>query len=456
MSMRIVIIGAGEVGFHIADVLSKEGNDVIVIDRNEEHLKNISDSLDVQTILGSGSSPEIMHRARIDHADLLVAVTDSDETNMISCLLASTQSRIPRRIARIRNPELSSNSLLLDKDHLNIDLCINPEREAAHDVIHLLDYPGAAEVFSFAEGRIILLGFKIDENFTERGKRLFELRQMHSDVKVLVTSLIREDRLIAATGNTQVLLHDYLLAVADTKDARRVLEIFGRNTEIPRRVIISGGGNMGLLLAEQIESKGLTVKIIEKNRERCDYLAGRLKKTIILHGNGTSQELLQQENIEGTDFFLAVTNDEEANILGSLLAKKMGARNVISLISRIDYIPLVSQAGIDGVINPRNAAIGRILHFIRQGKIVSATPLRDEKAEAFEFIALETSEIITRPLKDLKLPEGVIVGAFVRGKETIIPGGDSTVLPGDHVIIFTPRSAIPQLEKFLTVKLEYF
>lgn len=454
--MRIIIIGAGEVGFHIADVLSAEGNDVIVIDKNEEHLNNISERLDVQTILGSGSSPEILRKARVSHADLLVAVTDSDETNMVACFLASAQSRIPIRIARIRNQELSDTTFLLGKEHLNIDLCINPEREAVHNVIDLLDYQGASEVFSFAEGRIKLLGFTIDNNFTAKGKKLWELRALHPEVKILVTSIIRRDKYITPTGESEIGMGDYIFAVTEGKDARRVLGIFGKEADPPRRVMISGGGNMGLLLAREIEKKGLALKVIEKKRERCEYLAATLSNTIILHGDGTSQELLAQENIEGVDFFIAVTNDEEANILGALLAKKMGAKKVISLIGRIDYIPLVHQTGIDGVINPRSAAISRILHFIRRGKIVSVTPLRDEKAEVFEFIALETSDIIDRPLKEVHLPKGVIVGAIVRDGEVIIPGGDSYILPGDHVIIFTPRSAVPQLERFLTVKLEYF
>lgn len=456
MDMRIIIIGAGEVGFHVAHMLSNEGKDVVVIDRDEARLAHISESLDVETIVGSGSSPEILRKARIDQADMLVALTDSDETNMIACLLASTQSRVPLRIARIRNPELSSNPLLLDKNHLNIDLCINPEREAANNVLNLLEYPGAAEIFSFAEGRVKLLGFTIDKPFPDAGVRLREFRQRCREVKVLIAAIIRKDKLIAPTGDAEILLHDYVFVVTETSQVRKVLGVFGKDTGLPRRVIIVGGGAMGLLLAELIEKKNITTRVIEKSKERCEILASRLDKAIILHGDGTSQDLLRQENIEGTDFFIAVTNDEEANILGALLAKQLGAKKVISLIGRMDYIPLVSAAGIDGVINPRGAAIGRILHFFRKGKIISATPLRDEKIEAFEFIALETSDIINRSFKNMKLPKGAIVGAIVRDAEVIIPDGDSMILSGDHVIIFTPRSSLAQIEKLLTVKLEYF
>jgi len=454
--MRIIIIGAGEIGFHIAQTLSLEGKDVVVIDRDEQRLSNISDSLDVQTIHGSGSSTEILRKARLNHADMVVALTDSDETNMIACLLASTQSQIPLRIARIRNPELSSNALLLDKNHLNIDLCINPELEAAKNVMGLIEYPGASEIFSFAEGKIKLLGFSIDEKYAHSGKKIWELRQKYRDVKVLISSIIRNNELIVPSGESLIFPHDYIFIATETSAVRKVLGIFGKDTGTPRRVIISGGGAMGLMLAELIEKKEITTRVIEKSKERCEFLASRLDKAIILHGDGTSQELLKQENIQGTDFFMAVTNDEEANILGALLAKQLGAKKVISLISRMDYIPLVTAAGIDGVINPRGAAISRMLHFFRRGKIISATQLRDEKMEAFEFIAMETSDIINQPFKDIHFPKGAIVGAIARGDEVIIPDGNSVIIPGDHVIIFTPRSALAQVEKLLMVKLEYF
>lgn len=454
--MKAIIIGAGEVGYHIAGSLSREGIDVIVIDRNEERLREVSDLLDVQTIVGSGSSPEILKKADMAHTDMMIAVTNSDETNMIACLLASTQSRIPIRIARIRNPELNGDSLLFNREYLNIDLCINPEREAVDHMMDILEFPGASEVFSFAGGRIRLLGFSIDAYAAVVGKRLSELRAMTPGIKVLITAMVRNEKFIVPSGNSVIEEGDYLLAVADTVKVRELLQFFGKQTERPHRIIIIGGGDTGLMFAQAIEKKGISVKLIEKKRDKCEQLASLLEKTVVLHGDGTSQDLLREENIQDTDFFIAVTNDEEANILGALLAKQLGARKVISLIKRVDYIPLVAKVGIDGVINPRHAAIRRILHFIRKGKIISVTPLRDEKAEAFEFIALETSEITNRPFKEIPFPRGTIVGAIVRGAEIIIPDGESVIMPGDHVVIFTPHAAIAQLEKLLTVKLEYF
>ncbi len=455
-ALKVVVIGAGEVGFHIAQILSQEGSDVIIVDKNEERLRFIAENLDVQTILGSGSSPEILRAARTGQADMVVAVTDSDETNMIACLLASTQSRVPIRIARIRNPELSDDSILFDRNHLNIDLRINPEREAVQQVVNLLQYPGAAEIFDFAGGRVKLLGFGVDERCIVAGKKLLELRELNQEAKVLITSIIRRGKLIVPSGSTRVAAGDYLFAVADARHVHHILRFFGKETRLPQRVVIVGGGNTGAMLAKLLEEKGMGTKIIEKRPDRCEVLAALLARSVVLRGDGTSQDLLKEENIADADFLIAVTNDEQANILGALLAKQLGARKVVSLINRIDYMPVVSMVGIDAVINPRHAAISRILHFIRRGKIIAATLLRDERVEAFEFIALETSDITNRPFKEIDFPRGTIVGAMVRGEEVIIPGGDSVILPGDHVIIFTPRTAIPQVEKLLTVKLEYF
>ncbi|MDO9527825.1 MAG: Trk system potassium transporter TrkA [Syntrophales bacterium] len=454
--MRIIIIGAGEVGYNIADILSKEGNDVVIIDKDEKQLRMVSENLDVQVIQGSGSSPHVLKEADLDRSDMVVAVTDSDETNMIACLLAATQSKVPLKIARIRNPELNEKSELFGKNHLDIDLCINPEREAVKNAVNLMEFPGASEVIDFAGGRIRLVGFNIDDNCAVIGKKLSEIGELSGGKKVLIVSITRGDKLIVPTGDSVIEKNDYLFAVAESTEVKDVLNFFGKDIDPPKRVIIMGGGITGLMLSELLEKRGISTKIIEKRQDRCEILASKLNKTVCLHGDGTSQELLKEENIQDTDYFIAVTNDEEANILGALLAKQLGAKKVVSLISRVDYVHLISTVGIDGVINPRHAAISKILHYIRKGKIISAAPLYDDRAEIFEVVALETSEITNKPLKEIEFPEGTIVGAIMRGDEVIIPGGDSVVLPGDHVVIFALRSAIPQVEKILTVKLDYF
>ncbi len=457
VEMRVIVIGAGEVGYNISDILSKEGNDIVVIDKDEERLRNVSENLDVQTIVGSGSSPHVLKKAKLSKAEMVVAVTDSDETNIVACLLASAQSSSPFKIARIRNPDLNRESALFDKNHLDIDLCINPEREAVNDVINLMEYSGALDVIDFAGGRVKLISFYINSDCDLAGKSLQQIREIHGGEGILVASIMRGDEPIIPSGKTEIRENDHLFVLARSEDVRDVLRFFGKTAESSERVFILGGGDIALMLAELLEKKGIdTIKIIEKRQDRCEILASRLDRAICLHGDGTSQDLLKEENIQDADYFIAVTNDEEANILGALLAKQLGAKKAISLVNKADYNHLVPIIGIDGVMNPRRATIGKILHFIRKGKVISATPLGDEKAEAVEFIALETSDITNKPLKDIRFPKGTIIGAITRNDEVIIPGGDSVILPEDHVILVTLRSSISQIEKILTVKLDYF
>jgi len=456
--MRAVIVGAGEVGYNIADILSKEGNDIVIIDTNDERLKDIAENLDVQTITGSGSSPQVLKEAKLSQAEMVVAVTDSDETNIVACLLASAQSTSPFKIARIRNPDLNRESALFDKAHLNIDLCINPEREAVKDVINLMEYSGASEVIDFAEGNVKLVSFYVDAECGAIGKNLQQIMEDYpADEDILIASVTRGDEPIIPSGKTVIKEKDHLFVFAKSEHVRSMLTFFGKKEELAERVFIVGGGNTALMLAEALEKKWVdTIKIIEKRQDRCDLLASRLDRAICLHGDGTDQELLKEENIKDADYFIAVTDDEEENILSALLAKQLGAKKVISLVNKSGYSHLVPLLGIDGVMNPRRASVGKILHFIRKGKVISATPLGDEKAEAVEFIALETSDITNRPLKDIDFPKGTIIGAITRAGEVIIPGGDSVILPGDHVILVTLRSSIQKIEKILTVKLDYF
>ena len=456
--MRVIVVGAGEVGYNIADILSKEGNDIIIIDTNEERLKSISENLDVQTITGSGSSPQVLKKAKLSQAEMVVAVTDSDETNIVACLLASAQSTSPFKIARIRNPDLNRDSALFDKAHLNIDLCINPEREAVNDVINLMEYSGASEVIDFAGGTVKLVSFYVNAECSSVGKNLQQIMEIYPDGEdILIASITRGDEPIIPSGKTVIKEKDHLFVFSKSQDVRNVLKFFGKKEEPSERVFIVGGGNTALMLAELLEKKLVgTIKLIEKRQDRCEMLASRLDRTICLHGDGTDQDLLKEENIRDADYFVAVTDDEEANILSALLAKQMGAKKAISLVNKTGYNHLIPVLGIDGVMNPRRASIGKILHFIRKGKVISATPLGDEKAEAVEFIALETSDITNRPLKEIDFPKGTIVGAITRNGEVIIPGGNSVILPGDHVILVALRSSIPQIEKILTVKLDYF
>jgi trk system potassium uptake protein TrkA len=454
--MRIIIIGAGEIGFNIARKLSSEDKDVILIDSSEERVKSAQECLDVRCILGKGSQPGILKEAGIDTAEMVIAVTDSDEVNMIACLIAGSQSKVPVKIARIRDPDYGSNTTILDKEHLGIDLVINPEREAADKILHLLEFPGATGIVEFAEGKVKLVDFLIEPGNYFAGKKLRELDEMHPDRPVLIASISRGNKLIIPKGEDDIQVGDTISLVTADSTISEVLDVLGKKNGRVKTVMISGVGFVGLYLAQKLEEKGLNVKIIENDAEKCSELAEKLDKAIVLQGDPSDQAMLLDENIADVDAFLAVSRDEEANILSSLLAKRLGAKRVYCLVNKSSYMPVVTTIGVDVMVSPRLAAVSRILQFVRRGKVLSVAQLDGEEAEAIEFVALETSEVVNKRLNTIRFPKGAIVGAVVRGGEVIIPRGKDLILPDDRVIVFALGKAIPKVEKALTVKLEYF
>lgn len=454
--MEILVIGAGEVGFNIAERLSRENKDVVVIDSSEANLQRIKDSLDIKTVCGSGSNPRVLLEAGLKHADMLIAVTDSDEVNMIACLIAGSQSKVPVKIARIRNPEYSENTTILDKDHLDINLAISPEREAAKVILKMQDVPHATSVSDFFEGKVKLFSLKMRPGCPVDGKALKDISFLHPGENVLVPAIYRDGRIIIARGKDIIKGNDEIFVVTESDNVNRVINLFGFEAQTIRRVMIAGGGNIGYYLASHLEKIGLSVKVIEQNEERCEKLASDLTKTVVLKGDTSDQSLLKEENIANVDCFIAVTNDDEANILSSLLAKQMGAKKVITLVNKAGYIPLMSTVGIDVAVSPRLTTVSGILQHVRKGKVLSVTSIHEENAEAIEVIALETSDIVNKPLKDIKEPKGAIIGAIEREGKVIIPKGDDMILAGDRVLIFTLRSSVPDVEKSLTVKVEFF
>jgi len=457
--MKIIIIGAGEVGYNLANKLSKEGHDVVVVDHDPEKIRQIDESLDVKTLLGKGSSPGILKQAGMEEAEMVIAVTDSDEINMVACLIAGTQSKIPKRIARIRNLEYTRETRIFDEQHLDIDLCINPEMETARTIVRLVENPGSADFAEFAEGRVELIGVKIEEDSYVMGKRLRELQEVRShfpDLKVLIVAISRDDKIIIPHGDETVFVGDILYAVVDRHSVRDALAYLRKKEEPVRRVFIAGGSPIGFEVARQIQDRGIAVRMVEKDAGRCQRMAESLEKVLILQGEVTDQSLLREEGIEEADFFISVSDDEDANILASLLAKRLGARKTITLVRHLHYLSVLPTIGIDAVVSPRLSAIGRIMHYIRKGKVLSVATLKEEDAEVIETVALETSDIVNRPIRDLKFPKGALIGAIVRGEDVIIPGGDDIILPEDRVVIFALQSAIPKVEKTLMVKLEYF
>jgi trk system potassium uptake protein TrkA len=452
--MRIIIVGAGEVGYHIARTLSDEKQDVVLIDKDPKKIRRISENLDVQPLWGSGTSPQMLRDAGIEEAEMLVAATDSDEVNLISCLLARNLNRHTMKIARVKNEEYLAEKGLFNKELLGIDLIINTRAMMVDTVLGLMEVPGASEVIDFVGGKVKLISFLITRESPLAGRQLSSLEGL--GVKILVGAIVRGQKILIPSGRDTIQPHDLVYFVVRGAEVNRTLEHLKIRTQPITNILIVGAGETGAALAAALDEKRLNVKLIDEDGERCKQMAVTLKHIIAIKGDGTDRDLLREENVGDADLLIAVTGDEESNILISLLAKGMGAKRTITRVSKLSYIPVVSDIGLDTVINPRMAAVRAILQYIRRGKIISVVPLREEHAEALEVEALETSDIVNTPLKDVKFPEGAILGAIVRGEEIIIPRGDSVILPHDRLIVFALQQVIPKLEKLLMVKLEYF
>ncbi len=452
--MKIIIIGAGEVGFHIAEKLSEQNQDVVIVDKDPQKIKRTTENIDVQALLGSGTSPQLLKDSGIKEADLLVAATNSDEVNLISCLLARNLNKYMVKVARVKNQEYIEETDLFSKDLLGIDQIINPQSVMVKTILNLMRVQGASEVIDFVEGRVKLIGFTVSNASPFAGRKLVSLKDLEENL--LIGAIVRKNQVLIPRGEDIIKTNDLVYVVVSNDKLEEVLKLFNTREEILRRVIIVGAGKAGTALALALDNTGINTKIIEKDSEKCAELSEKLEHVIVINGDGTDRDLLEEENIGDTDFMVAITGDEENNILISLLAKGLGAKRTITLINKLSYIALVSAIGIDKVVSPRLSAVRAILQYIRRGKIISVALLKGEHAEAIEAEALETSGIVNVPLSKVKFPKGAIIGAIARGKQIIIPRGDSIIKPKDHLVIFALQEVIPKLEKLLTVKLEYF
>ena len=452
--MKIIIVGAGEVGFNIAQKLSEESHDVVLIDKDAQKIERISGNLDVQAYLASGTSPKALKDSGIREADMLVAATDSDEVNLISCLLARSLNPYMLKVARVRNEEYLEEKELFSRDLLGIDHIINPQSVMVETILGLMKVPGASDVIDFVGGRVKLVGFTVPKDSPFTGRQLLTFKDLEG--KLLVGAIVRGDQVVIPRGQDTVEANDLVYLVVRNGELDSALKLFDIKEESLRRVIVVGAGQTGTALATALDLTNISAKIIDKDPEKCASLAEKLERVIVINGDGTDKDLLQEENIGDVDFMVAITGDEENNILMSLLGKGLGAKKTITRVSKLSYIPFVSAIGIDTVVSPRLSAVRAILQYIRRGKIISVAPLKGEHAEAIEAEALDTSDIVNVPLSQVKFPKGAIVGAIVRGEEIIIPRGDSIIMPKDRLIIFSLEKAIPKLEKLLTVKLEYF
>ncbi len=451
--MKIIIVGCGEVGFHIAQRLAQENKQVVIIDRKDEALKRLAEYSDVQTIQGSGSSPRVLDEAGIADADILLAVTDSDETNIIACFFANVIAPDTLKLARIRNDEYTLYRDALSKDFLNIGMVINPEVEVIKTIDRLVTVPGASEYIEFADGKVVMVGIRVEQGPLV-GTPLPELRERMGGISVIVGAIVRQEQLIIPTGLDSIQGDDLVYFVCEKKDLHAIRTACACDYGSIRDVLIIGGGNIGIKVASLFEMRGYHTKLVDHDEERCRVLAEKLNKTIVLYGDGTDQDFLKEENVGSMDVVVSVTGDEETNILTSLLSKNLGAKRTITRINKTAYLPLVRAIGIEHSVSPRLSAVNSILHYVRQGKVLTSVSIKGDEAEALEAIAQDNSDIVNKPLHSLDFPKGALILCIIRGDHVIVPRGDSVIQPQDRIIILSTRKTVSRVEQALMVKLE--
>jgi trk system potassium uptake protein TrkA len=455
--VRIIIVGAGEVGFHIAEKLVTENKDVVVIDKKPAALRRVNEHLDVQTIEGSGSSPKVLADAGVVGADILLAVTDSDESNLIACFFANALDPRVTKVARIRNEEYTSYRDALATDALNISMVINPEVETVKSILHQIRYPGAIDINEFAAGRILMVGARLVKNSLLDGVSLMRLPDHLDGLRLIIGGIVRNEKLIIPTGEDELLGGDMVYFVCEHGELQQALEMFGAPSRPFKDILIIGGGNIGYRLARELDKgRHHHVKIVEGDDTRSQELSAFLDRAVVLHGDGTDQELLQEENVGQMDLVVALTGDDETNVLSCLLAKRLGTSETIARVNKFPYIPVVQAIGIEHTVSTRLSAVNSILHSIRRGKVISTVSIKGTEAEVMEAIAQENSDIVGMPIKDMDFPKGALILCIIRGDEVILPTGDFIIEPLDRILIFSISSAISRVEKALMVKLEYF
>ncbi|KJR99346.1 MAG: potassium transporter TrkA [Peptococcaceae bacterium BRH_c4a] len=440
--MRITIIGAGKVGTEIAHRLSEEGHDIIVIDRSETQLAKINESLDVLTVKGNGSSSQLLKDIGVSDSDLLVSVTDSDEINMISCMTAKRVG-IARTIARIRDPDYVRD-LIISKEDLGIDLVINPDYAASQEISRLLTMNLSVHTEHFANGKVQMAELTVEEcNVDFAGKKIQDIDLPKA---CLVVGISRKGEMIVPGGRDYIKPGDTIYVLGNNDSINKIYAKFKRKRQRVHNVMIMGGGRIGLYLSEKLSKRGMKVKIIEQNMERCQELANRLSDVLILKGDGTDVDLLRREGIHEIDAFVAVTGFDEENLLMALLAKQLGAKRVVAKVSRPSYAPLVERLGVDAAISPRLITIGEIMRFIRGGRLLSLVLLLNEQAEVLEIIVQPESRMAGRALSFSGLPKGVIIGAISRGDRIIIPKGSEVIQPDDRLVVFALGHVVHTVE----------
>jgi trk system potassium uptake protein TrkA len=458
--MKVIVCGAGQVGFNIARYLASEKNDVTVIDQEAALIGKVNDSLDVQAIVGHASHPDVLEQAGAPDADMLIAVTYADEVNMVACQISHSLFNVPTKIARIRQRSYLQPiwADLFSRDHMPIDVIISPEMEVAQAIGRRMSVPGAVDVIPLAGDKVRAIGVRCTENCPIVNTPLRQLTTLFPDLNIIVVGIIRESGAFVPEPDDQMLPGDEVYFVADTEHVPRAMAAFGHDEKSARRVVIVGGGNIGLNVASELaESKqGISTRIIEVDREQARKAAQALPSTTVILGNALENEILEEANVAMAEAVIAVTNDDETNILASLLAKRYGVGRAITLINKATYGPLITSLGIDAVVSPRAITVSTILQHVRRGRIRSVHSLGDGFAEIIEAEALETSPLVGAPLSEIDLPDGVIVGAVVHDGAVVIPRGSTVIEENDRVILLATTEAVKSVEKMFAVRLEFF
>jgi trk system potassium uptake protein TrkA len=458
--MRVIICGAGQVGYGIAERLAAERNDISVIDTSPELIGVIRDSLDVRGVVGHGAHPDVLAAAGAAEADMIIAVTLYDEVNMIACKVAHSLFNVPTKIARIRSQSYLQPHYqdLFSREHLPIDVIISPELEVGEMVLRRIALPGATDVVRFAEGKVAMVAIECLEECPVINTPLAQLSELFPDLPSTVVGVSRNGKLFVPHSGDQLLAGDLAYVVTTKDQVRRTLGLFGHEETEATRIVIAGGGNIGLYVARALEQRQMRtrVKLIEHTRERAIAIADQLRKTVVLHGSALDQKLLLEADIEDADLMVALTNNDQVNILASVMAKRLGCKSNLVLINNPSYQDITGTIGIDAHINPRNVTISRVLQHVRRGRIRAVHSVQKGAAEIIEAEALETSPLVGPQLRDADLPSGMRIGAIYRDGVAMKPDGSMRIKPKDRVIIFAMAGAVKQVEQMFRVSLEFF
>ncbi|MEE8348780.1 MAG: Trk system potassium transporter TrkA [Acidobacteriota bacterium] len=446
--MRILILGGGAVGASVARRLIREKNEIVIVEGSEEQCAQLEDTLDAKIVQGNAASIGTLKRAGLSEADMLIAVTNSDEANILGCLIAQAHANVEIKVARLRTHEVGLWRSLCGGELLNIDLVIHPDEETAERIQRVVGLPGISDIREFAEGKVSLVGMNLAADSWLVGKSMEDLRKSGPPSNTLVAMLFRGNQVIIPRGDDQLRAGDHVYIVATTDQVSDTFTFMGvEAAERVKRVFIVGGKQIGIEVALRLEGKGVQVKLFERDLARCKRISELVKDTVVVHADGTDQMTLVEENIEGIDAYLALTGDDEDNIISSLLSKRLGARKAIALVNRLDFLPMAQLLGINSIFSSRLVIVDRILQFVRKGHILSVTTFRQEEAEAIELIADAGTKSIGKTLKELHLPHGAIVGGISRPSgEVLIPRGDSVIQAGDRVLLFCLEGLVPELE----------